>query len=301
MRSPSNSCRRARPLLGTLVEISASGAAGELATAVDQAFAAIERCHRLMSFHDAASDVSALNRDALERPVQVAAPTWEVLCQAQEIAAASDGAFDVSIAPRLVQWAYLPAPDRPLPPVKRHGYRAIELAGEGWVRFAEPLWIDLGGIAKGYAVDCACRVLERFGIVDYVVNAGGDLRVGHTATTIHLRLPRRPQLSLSAGTIRGQAIATSGAYFAAKRGPHGPVHPIVAPATNGPAAYRGSISVVADSCMLADALTKVVAILGPGAADVLRRFDAQACLLSEDGAFRALGPGTAAAAGLAPQ
>ena len=291
MRLLSSSLRRARPLLGTFVEIRVGGNPRFLSTAVDHAFAAIARVQQLMSFHDPTSDVSRLNREAYRRPVKIDPQTWAVLDHARRISEASNGAFDITVAPRLVQWGYLPESILPLPGLKANGYRAVELLMEHHARFCESTLIDLGGIAKGYAVDVACVTLERFGVFDYVVNAGGDLRVGNTPTTIHVRHPRQPMATLSLGTVRSEAVATSATYFARKRGQDGEVHPIVAPITTAPAQFRGSISVRAADCMTADALTKVVAVLGTSAAPTLQRLGVEAFLLSEAGAWRRLPAG----------
>lgn len=284
----SSSLRRARPLLGTFVEICVNGDPPILSAAVDQAFAAIARVHQLMSFHDPESDVSRLNRKAYRQPIKIDPQTWAVLDRARYISETSNGAFDITVAPQLVQWGYLPESILPLPALKPNGYRAIELLAEYHVRFCEPTLIDLGGIAKGYAVDVACVALERFGVYDYVVNAGGDLRVGRTATTIHVRRPRQPMTTLVLGTIRSGAIATSATYFARKSSHGDEVHPIVAPMTNAPAQFLGSISVLAADCMTADALTKVVAVLGTSVAPALQRLGGEALLLSEAGEWQRL-------------
>ena len=286
MPLPSSNLRRARPLLGTLVEICAQGSPDVLPAAVEHAFAAIDRVQALMSFHDERSDVSRLNRDAHRRPVEIDPQTWAVLAHARGVSEASGGAFDVTVAPRLVEWGYLPGRGQVLPAVRPDAYRAIELLPGERVRFRKPVLIDLGGIAKGYAVDVACGALEQFGVMDYVVNAGGDLRVGSGPTTVHVRQPSDPTVTLALGTLQGAAVATSASYFARKRGRHRELHPIVAPHTAGPAIYRGSISVKAADCVTADALTKVVAVLGDAAMSALQRFGAEACLLSESGEWR---------------
>lgn len=284
----SGSLRRARPQLGTLVTIHATGDPRVLPAAFDHAFKAIDRIYRLMSFHEPDSDVTRLNRQAHRGPVRVDQQTWTVLDRAQCISEESNGAFDITIAPQLVRWGYLPESTPALPALKRNGYRAVELMSDHRVRFREPALIDVGGIAKGYAVDVACLELERFGVWDYVVNAGGDLRVGATATTIHVRHPRQPTATLALATVQGAAIATSATYFARKSCNDGSVNPIVVPATAAPARYRTSISVGAADCMTADALTKVVAILGSRATSALRRFDAEAFLLPKAGRWQQL-------------
>jgi len=285
MLSPSSSLRRARPLLGTLVEIKATGADQVLSAAVDAAFAEIERVQRLMSFHDPNSDVSLLNRCAYKRAIKINPRTWAVLARAREIAKVSGGAFDVTVAPRLVKWGFLPAADGAANlEVKQDGYRRIELLEDCAVRFREPAQLDLGGIAKGYAVDRAARALEEHGIRDYVVNAGGDLRVGATAEAIHVRHPACPQQLIPVGMLRTAAIATSADYFTRKKIGGRYVHAIVAPSGGRPAKQRASVSVVAAECMTADALTKVAALLRERAVSVLARFDAEGILIDRRGA-----------------
>src|SRR5437016_12299381 len=109
MRSASNSVRRARPSLGTFVEITARGDdEAKLHGAVDRAFDAIARVDRQMSFHHSASDVSRINREALQRKVTVDPWTWHVLRAAQELSHESDGIFDITVARKVMQWKYLP-------------------------------------------------------------------------------------------------------------------------------------------------------------------------------------------------
>src|SRR5262245_49914085 len=102
--------RRARPLLGTFVEIAAVGSdRSELDAAVEAAFAAIAKVHRLMSFHEPASDVSRLNRAAAMRPVRVEAWTWDVIAAAVDLNRRSHGAFDIAVAPLLQDAGLLPS------------------------------------------------------------------------------------------------------------------------------------------------------------------------------------------------
>ena len=286
MRSPSSNLRRARPLLGTLVEITVSADFARANDAIDCAFAAIERVHALMSFQDAGSDVARLNRAALAAPVAVDAHTFAVLALAARVALVSDGAFDITVAPVLIGLGLLPAAGHAPPAHRRRGFELIELLPGERVRFHAPLAIDLGGIAKGYAVDLAAATLEQAGVDAYVVNAGGDLRVGSAAERIHVRHPARPARLLELASIRCAAVATSAPYFAARDTGDSTRHPVIAPETGAPASYCGSISVLAASCATADALTKVVAVLGRRAIPVLRHFEADACLLSVRGGWR---------------
>jgi thiamine biosynthesis lipoprotein len=225
-----------------------------------------------MSFHDPASEVSLLNREAARRAVRVSPETWEVLSAAREAWKASGGAFDATVAPRLVRWGYLPPPTSARRPGR--GFGAVTLLDGFRVRFLDALWLDLGGIAKGYAVDRACAALEAAGVPDYVVNAGGDLRIGRSPESVWVRHPRAPGQGLRLPPLSGVGVASSADGFARRRRGRRWVHPIVNPATGGPSAPGEGVTVISRSCMMSDALTKVVAVLGEGAAPVLKRFRA---------------------------
>jgi len=119
------------------------------------------------------------------------------------------------------------------------------------------------------------------------VNAGGDLRVGAAEAIVHVRHPGLPMNAFVPLGVRAAALATSARYFVENGGSED-LHPIVAPDTGAPAAGRDSISVRAADCITADALTKVVAVLGPRAAQILQRLDAEALMLGECGGLRRL-------------
>ena len=101
---------RCRPLLGTFVELKASGLNDNALTrAVEKAFAHIERIQSLMSVHDDATELSLVNTEAFLRPVKVSDETFAVLERGLDIARVSGGAFDFTIAPVLAHWGLLPA------------------------------------------------------------------------------------------------------------------------------------------------------------------------------------------------
>ena len=274
--------RRCRPLLGTFVEIQALGTnAAELECAVEAAFLAIAQVHRLMSFHDPESEVSRMNRDACHEPVRLHPWTWRVLKSAQDFSRNTNGIFDVTTAGQLVKWNYLP----------RHGvcfgrgsWRDVILEATGHVRFRRPLLVDFGGIAKGFAVDCAVEVLKRKRVMAGIVNAGGDLRVfGSASQLVHLRHPARPNLAAGAVRLRERAIATSGIYFTPTKNLGPRVSPILDGRTGQAACDFISVTVGATNCMTADALTKVVFALRGEAAPLLARYSANALLIEQDG------------------
>lgn len=280
MTSCSSETRRARPLLGTLVEIRVPGADTTARSAVDEAFRAVEAVQQAMSFHDPESELSRLNRNACGRAVQVSPALWRVLSEALRLAKISGGAFDPTVAARLVRWKILPAPQAPKLSPATISWRDVRLLPGRRVCFTRPLWLDLGGIAKGYAVDMAVSILRRHRIPAGVVNAGGDLRVfGPRVERVHVRHPGQPACLVPLADVRDAALATSAGYFSEQRCGGRRVNALVNPLQQRPCSARRSVSVQAPTCMLADALTKVVLVLGDAAEKMLRRCHASAMVL----------------------
>jgi thiamine biosynthesis lipoprotein len=263
--------RRARPLLGTLVDIRVDGVDEARAlAAIDAAFAEVAAVHRLMSFHEAQSDVTCINRDASRAPVAVDARTREALALALAFARESQGRFDPTVAAELVGWSLLPRPADAPEPAGDADWRDIEMLDDGRIRAARPLWIDLGGIAKGYAVDRAIECLLALGIELARVDAGGDLRrIGPGMEPVHIRDPSAPHRTARMMLLGEGSIASSGSYFERAH---------VDARTRTPILDR-AVSVVADRCAVADALTKIVMSDADAAAPLLEAWNAQALVL----------------------
>ncbi len=291
--SSSNSCiERAQPWLGTLVSIRVQGLAeGAAHRAIAAGFEEIAKVHRLMSFHDPDSDVRRLNRGGAGRPVQVHPDTYEVLQQAMQMSACSDGCFDVTVGADLVKWELLP---RSADVVHAAGgsWRDIELLGGNRVVFGRSLCIDLGGIAKGFAVDRATECLRAHGAFETVINAGGDIRVqGEDPEPIYLSVEfpegRTPVLELMDGSV-----ASSSGHLQRRR--HG--GRLCGPHVDGvrriPATTDRFVCVAAECCMVADALTKIVMVRGEESASLLRRFDASAYFYDPGQAWRQMEAGS---------
>lgn len=282
--------QRARPLLGTIVSIGIDAAPPVDAHRwIEAAFEAIDEIHRLMSFHEPSSDVSRLNREASQRAVRVHPSTFSVLTKAVSFAAASGGAFDVTVAPKLVESGLLPRPRGDCVPDPAASWRDIELTPGGGVRFHRPLWIDLGGIAKGFAVDQALERMPAEPTVQRYVNAGGDLRVrGPDRQTVYLKLAandgERPAVMLLNGSLASSTgIAHQPTGASKVPGPH--IHGVYRRSIGS----RSFVSVIARECVVADALTKVVLALGLRADTVLRRFGAAAFFYVEGRGWSRLG------------
>lgn len=292
------SIRRARPLLGTFVEIAAAGESLDATErAVDAAFSAVAAVHRLMSFHETDSDVSRLNRGAASDAVVVHRWTYQVLAAARGLYRRSGGMFDISVAPalqRLGLLAGVPGVSASSASLRsRDGKQStpgcardrIELLPENRVRFAEPsVKIDLGGIAKGFAVDVAVKALRDHGVAEGLVNAGGDLRgFGRPSHLVDVRDPRRPDRPICRITLRDTALASSAGWFDPLRSFHLRGCAVIDPATAMPAQSIVGATVCASCCVIADALTKVVMNAGEAAAPVLEHYGADALFVSASG------------------
>ena len=288
MSRASNSVRRARPLLGTFVDITVSGAAPRaMHAAIDAAFGAVGKVHGLMSFHDTNSDVGRLNRAGWMRPLAVHRWTFQVLEAAIDLNRRSAGVFDLAVAPSLRELGLLPhlPADRLATSPSTATTEAIELLPGGRVRFRHPgMRIDLGGIAKGFAVDRAIDILREHGVPAGLVNAGGDLAAFGPATEIvHIRDPLDPRRLICGIEIRDQALASSGNRFDPFRSASPAESAIIDPCTRQAVRGFSAATVRAPSCLIADALTKIVMVRGPSAADLLDHYRAGALVVSAAG------------------
>ena len=277
MKSHSNEICRARPLLGTLVEIGAAGV--NAAAGIEAAFGEIETVHRLMSFHEESSDVSRINRAEPGKAVRVDPRTYEVLSCAQLMSRLSAGAFDITVGGRLVGAGFLPRPRGAAAFDRKASFEDVVLLSGNCIRLTRRLWIDLGGIAKGYAVDQAVQALEQCGVTSGIVNAGGDLYALGKPQPIHVRHPEDASLVLPLGTIANAAIASSSGFFTAQR--HNDA--LVEPRRGKCIKWRQGVTVTAARCMMADALTKIVRLAPRRAPRILAQFNAQALIIDRRG------------------
>ena len=278
--------RRARPLLGTLVDIQAVG--GRTLQAVEAAFSAVTEVHRLMSFHEAQSDVSRINRSDELVPITVAPSTYDVLQIAEQVSRASDGAFDITIGSSMVDAHFLPYPADAGSGERDASYRDVTLLSENQLLLEKRLWIDLGGIAKGYAVDCAVAVLQAFGVESGLVNAGGDLRFFGPPQAIKVRHPNVPTSFVDLGLLENCAVATSAGTFSGECQSGLKPDPLVDAKLQTCVRWEQSVSVIASDCMTADALTKAVRLAPQRASKILNQFRASSFVVEPSG-FRTEG------------
>jgi thiamine biosynthesis lipoprotein len=285
------SLRRARPLLGTFVEISVCGDdQSRMGRAIDAAFDAVAMVHGLMSFHQADSDVGRINHEAATRPVSVHPWTFQVLQAARELQERTAGLFDITIAPILQDRGLLPCSRSNRATAPRRIAKRIAMAETMTmlpgrrIRMRVGTAIDLGGIAKGFAVDRAVDVLKSRGVSCGLVNAGGDLfAFGKQAHSVHVRDPRDPRRCLCSVDVAEEAMASTGSSFDPFRSEDTSGSAVIDPRSRQPVDRIIGATVRAPSCTIADALTKIVMIDGAAASPLLDHYGASAMMVLADG------------------
>jgi thiamine biosynthesis lipoprotein len=275
--------RRARPLLGTYVSVAVDGVAERAAVAAsDAAFAAIARVERLMSFHDPRSDIGRLNQAAGLDAIAVDPWTIAVVRAACDLQRASAGCFDISIVPALQRQGLLPGRASAAAAHRRRRSCGIAFLPGHRLRLEDRgMQIDLGGIAKGFAVDRAIACLRAHGVPSALVEAGGDIgTIGSHA--IAIRDPACPGRLLQRLRLDDGGAATSAAYVLGERSAQATAA-IIEPLSGEARSLFASVTVRAPSCMAADALTKVVMLQGELAAAMLAEHAADALVVTHDG------------------
>ncbi len=273
---------RTRPLLGTYVSVRVRGLAWDVSgETLDRCFTEVREIHHRMSFQEFGSDVSLLNREAHRHPVRVDARTFEVLRLAAIVSSESHGAFDVTVAPHVVAAHAARPPAQAPTPHPGARWTDVELLPDQYVCFKRPLWLDLSGIAKGYAVDRVIGILSAASAAQACVNAGGELRVsGHEREWVQLGVDLDTEAVVPTVQLQNESIASSGRRPSAPRRAECPVVHFDGSSQRG--APSRFVSVLAPTCAVADALTKVVMARGSSASGTLRHFGARA--LMSDGA-----------------
>ncbi|MDR2214985.1 MAG: FAD:protein FMN transferase [Nevskiaceae bacterium] len=265
---------REQAIMGTrtAVELWASErAAGE--AAIDAVFNDMKRIDELMSTYKDTSEVSKVNREAAQHPVQVSAELLGLLETAQHYSEISQGAFDITYASvgYLFDYRNHKRPDqatidKTLPAVD---YRQLKLdRANRTVFFAKPgMRIDLGGIGKGYAVDRGIEILRKLGFAHALVNAGGDTRVlgdrMGAPWIVGIRHPDRENEVVLRIPLEDAAFSTSGDYERYFDDGGVRYHHILNPKTGQSPHDIRSVTLISSTATRTDGLTKTVFILGP--------------------------------------
>jgi len=265
---------RCQALLGTFVEISTNQ---DDSQALDKGFAAVKQIQDLMAFHCPLSELSQINRWAHQVPLKIHSWTAQVLRIAQEVHKQSNGLFNCGVGHRLVSAGLLPRHIH-LSKCQLGGIEDVHFLDSELITSPKPLCLDLGGIAKGFAVDKAVESLMADGIKSGCVNAGGDLRVfGQSPRSIYIRNQIAPMELIDIGSLQNGAIATSSLYFANRDQQQSHIiNPFAPDESEAHIHFSGSYSILANECVYADALTKVLALSSALNHPCLNHFSAQA-------------------------
>lgn len=265
--------KREETIMGTAISVelwSDNHLAG--ITAIDAVMDEMHRIDRAMSPHKADSELSIINRDAGTRPIAISAEMFHLLARAAYFSRLSDGAFDITYAAvgRLFDYRLhtRPTPDELAKACLAVGYRNVQLdAKKMTVQFARPdVRIDLGGFAKGHAVDNATRILRQLGIAHANVSAGGDSRVMGDRRgrpwMIGVRDPRSEDGVIAVLPLEDTSISTSGDYerFFMEDGTR--FHHLIDPATGHSPNTVRSVTILAEDGLTTEAFSKIVFVLG---------------------------------------
>jgi len=234
-----------------------------------------QRLERLLSRFLPESDISRINRSAGVRREKISSETYEILLRAIECSVISQGLFDITVGPLVDLWDYKrtsepPANNKIEPVLHLVNYNDLELdAVQKKAGLKNPgQSIDLGGIGKGFASDRFMEIFEEYGITSAFSNIGGNVstlgnKPDGSPWRVGIRHPRLNAL-IGAVAVTGKAVVTSGdyeRYFYDKEGRR--FHHILNPIT-GYSAESGlvSVTVVADSAMIADAVATAAFVAG---------------------------------------
>lgn len=256
---------RAYFIMHTVVEVVAIGAARDkLENACEAAASACRRVERRMNFYDPRSELSRLNREARGGAwVEVSPQLARVLGEAKRIHDAASGAFDpttgalVRLYRKTRDGGGWPGSAEIARARRGLGMESVEISGHR-VRFGKPgTQLDLSGIAKGYAVDCAVAAMRAAGASAGLVNAGGDLFVFGSAPRLSaatIQDPHNPQRTRHEIALLDEALATSGDSEQGVMVAGRALSHLIDPATGKPVqASLAGASVRAESAMAADA------------------------------------------------
>jgi thiamine biosynthesis lipoprotein len=248
---------------------------------IETAFEEIHKVDDLMSDYKSDSEISKLNRDGFKTAVRLSQSTYEVLQRSIQFSKLTDGAFDVTVGPLVdlfrteKEKRVLPSEEQITQAKSKVGFEKLKLDVQNrTVQFAvDGMRLDLGGIAKGYAVDKAVEAMQTCGAIGGMVDIGGDIRCfgappeGRSHWVIGVQNPNldnyisEQDLALKLKLANG-AVATSGDYqqfvlIEDKRYSH-----IIDRKTGTSTEGLSSVTIIADNATDADALATAVSVMG---------------------------------------
>ena len=270
---------RALLALGTTVRLRAGhDDEAPLRAGLDAAVAAIRAVEASMSLYRPDSELSRLNRDGrLDNP---SAALRTVLAEALEVSARSGGRFDVTVQPlwlahdRAREQGRLPSPSELARARRLTGWRDVQVTTDAVTLRRPGMALTLNGIAQGYAADAARAALQAHGIAHALLDSGEFQARGHNERgapwTLAVQDPRHSDQWLATLPVTDRALATSADDRSAFT-PDFRHHHILDPRTGDSPPTLSTVTVLADSAMRADALTKVMFMAEPDHIPALAR------------------------------
>lgn len=293
--SPSD-IHETRFIMGTLVEFTIAGSEQNRAeTAVTAAASEMQRIEDLFTIYgEVANSVKAFNASPPNTLVQLDDEVAALLDMALEIKQQSNGAFDPALGGLNLLWSFS-LPDAPVSPPPAQAIKeavppvhCIEKRKGGWIRIDSRCYLDFGAIAKGYAIDRGIAVLQKNGIVNAIINAGGDIRLigrhGEKPWRIGIRHPRDKGEVIATLELEGDvSVVTSGDYerYFTYNGQR--YHHILNPKTGWPATASKSATVIAPNATLADAWSTALFVTGKEGMPLMNNMNYAALLVDQKG------------------
>jgi thiamine biosynthesis lipoprotein len=261
-------------------------------TILAQATSAVRQVETLMNIHNPASELSQFNLAPAGQPQPLSPPTIEVLTDASLLWERSGEAFDVTIQPLVQLWKQAAQTDRiPTDADIRQArnasrWRYIEITDLGATKTVDTTAVDLGGIAKGFAIDQAIQALQQGGCAGGIVDVGGDIRCFGVKPSgdpwrVGIVNPFTPNSSqnLTIVALYDGAVCTSGNYrrFSVIEGQQ--YSHILDPRTGRPADAAPSVTVMAPTATTADGWATALSVLGEEGLHLLRGTSIEAMLV----------------------
>ncbi len=264
-------------LMGTTVETTArSTDINYCKKALLAAYEEMQRVENLLSCQKDSSEISKINRSAGLQPAKVSYETLEMLKRSKAYCRKYKGIFDVTIGPLSNLWGFSEDKEIILPEkktikklTKLVNYDDMDINENDTTVFLKKkgMSIDLGGIAKGYAIDRGSAVLKNMGITNFILNAGGDIYVSgtkdkETLWKVGIKHPRHSNDLIASFDLQDYAVATSGDYERFKIINGKRYHHILDPGTGYPGTLSESSTILAPTAEEADATATYVFLLG---------------------------------------
>ena len=265
---------------------------------LEKSFDRIREIDSLMSYSGAESEVARINRNAGEGSVSVSPSTLEVITRGLYFSELGEGRFDITIGPLVELWGIgkdspgrVPSAEEIQDAISRVNFRQLNIEGESVSLEKTGMAVDLGGIAKGYAADEIVRILRDAGVKHALINLGGNVyahgkKPDGSLWRIGVQNPDSNRGSyLGVLTVADRAVVTSGPYerFFTVDGKR--YHHILDTETGFPVENGvGSVTIVAENSMDADALSTLIFVLGvERGLELVESLDGIEALLAGDG------------------